>query len=169
MRLSDRQAFDELLDKLSRYFPEREVTQQLRRDYWERLTKFDLNIVRQFAEHHMDRGKFFPKVSELQPQLTKRAPDQVDASTAHQEHMDRQCTRSWDEYMRGDPEEARIRLRLAQCARAECMWPLGDERRTAATIEASRAQRQLMELWERRRTARSDKTVQNTTLRYQSR
>lgn len=152
MRSMDRNAFDALLDKLGRHFPERKITPELRRDYWDALCRLDLALIERFANQYIATGgEYFPRVSKLQPAGTQLRPDVADTAKLLQERADKESAAAWDEALRKNPQEARIRLRLAQLSRVQVSLPPDNPARLEAVRDAQVAQRELLKLWEHRR------------------
>jgi len=151
MHLSEFDQFRGILDEAFQVF-DKPLNDSLVKSYWEALKDQPLASVRRRAEYHTRHGKFCPRPKDLRPQDERTASDGGTANEpAEVERINRESADHWAAYLARDPEEARLRLRLAKASRAEATMPLGTEAYAEAVDEGRRAQDELTRLWEERR------------------
>lgn len=70
------------------------------------------------------------------------------------QHGEAESRAAWDTYLRNDNEEARLKLKLAKCARIEATMHISNPICAEAQEEARAANEALLALWQKRREAR---------------
>lgn len=145
--------FDEFKGVLAEAFQvfDKPLNDSLLKSYWEALKDQPLASVRRRAEYHTRHGKFCPRPKDLRPPDEKVQPENGADEGPSRARMDQEAKDVWQRALARDPEEARIRLRLAQATRVQATTPEDHPASPMAAAEAWEAQRQLNALWERRR------------------
>lgn len=158
MNSGDYGAFSDLLNTLGIVF-DKQITDELRKLYWESLKDVPFPYISRAAMGHQKHGKFFPKPKELRPADERPAKLESEAEHNRNDAKDRECAAAWDAYLKRDPEEARLRLKIARAFRIMASTHPSNPIYAEAKREDWQAQQLLLALWERRRNARKVQTA----------
>lgn len=151
MHLREFDDFRAVLDTAFQVF-DKPLTDEIVRAYWEALKDQPLASVRRRAELHTRHGRYCPRPKDLRPADERPGADPgTAAEPAAVERLNRDAAAAWAAYQARDPEEAALRLELAQATRREATLPYGTEQYEEAVADAIRAQAALFRLWEARR------------------
>ena len=104
MLQSDFPEFSRILEKLAEVYG-KELPDTLVQAYWEALRDLSLGRVRQLAEQHMRKGKFFPKPMELRPKEDLPPTTRTPAMDGAFREGEERAIRRLEELRQRDPEE----------------------------------------------------------------
>lgn len=117
MYRTDHADFTAILEGCAKVFGPKELTNDLKTTYWDALKDIPLQQIRELANAHMKRGKFFPKPTELRPKEEKPDASRTAAMDAAFQEGEKRSVENLEDLRRSRPEFWRNDVWLRRCDR----------------------------------------------------